>query len=318
MNEKLLMKTLEIICPVYNEQEVIKSFYESLSQTLFSLKNKYEISILFVVDKSTDKTPEILSKIAKKDKSVKVLFLSKRFGHQMSLVAGIDHSKADILIMMDSDLQHPPELIPDLLTLYQAGYDIVTTVRKEPLDKSLLKRLGSKLFYKVINLISEIELSSGEADFRLISRKVADTFSRNIRENNQFLRGLFSWVGFEKTSIEYDARPRESGSSKYSYSRIFKFASSGIISFSKKPLHYAFYFGFIFFCISLILILFSLYTFLTDSSIPSGFTTISILISFFGGMQLLFIGVLGEYLGYVFDEVKSRPIYIVDEKINIE
>jgi dolichol-phosphate mannosyltransferase len=271
---------------------------------------------MFVVDKCSDNTLQVLIDIAQKDSSVQIISLSSRFGHQMSLVAGMDHTESDIVIMMDSDLQHPPELIPKLLKYYEKGYEVVYTLRKEEKDNSLLKRMASRGFYSFMGIISNLNLSPGEADFRLISRKIADVFKYQIRERNQFLRGLFNWVGFNRIGVEYTPHSRKYGSSKYNWSRMIQFASSGVVSFSKKPLQYAVFFGFLFFLFSIALILFSLFSFFTQDNIPSGFTTIAILISFFGGIQLLFIGIVGEYVGFIFDEVKARPLYLVDKKIN--
>jgi glycosyltransferase involved in cell wall biosynthesis len=194
-------KTLTVVCPVYNEAEVIELFYESLSKTLSGLSNSYIYKILFVVDKSNDNSLEILTNIAVKDIQVQVLGLSSRFGHQMSLVAGIDNTASDIVIMMDSDLQHPPELIPELIKKYEEGYEVVFTIRQEPKDTSFIKRIGSKSFYKLMSWLAEVPLSSGQADYRLVSKKVADVFKEGIRERNQFLRGLFSWVGFKKVGF---------------------------------------------------------------------------------------------------------------------
>jgi len=317
INNKLL-PSLQIICPVYNEQEVILDFVKILKETLISIEQRYSWQILFVMDRSTDDTKKILRQLAHADSRLQVLILSSRFGHQMSLVAGIDHSDSDVIIMMDSDLQHPPSLIPELLDTYEEGNDVVYTIRKEPKDESILKRLSSNFFYKLLNWLSEINLSPGEADYRLISRRIADIFKNNIRERNQFLRGLFSWIGFSRKAVEFDSSKRLSGSSKYNWSIMLRFAAHGIVSFSKKPLQYAIFFGFIF---ALVGFLFGFYTFINffiSDQTPSGWTSLSILISFFGGLQLFFLGIIGEYIGAIFDEVKSRPLYLVEEKINVK
>lgn len=315
---KRLKETLTVICPVYNEEDVLPSFYESLSKVLENCSDSYDSKIMFVVDKSTDNSLEILKNIANIDSNVQIISLSRRFGHQMSLVAGMDHSESDIIIMMDSDMQHPPELIPELIANYENGFEVVYTIRKEINKEKYIKKLTSRWFYFLLSLVSDLDISSGEADFRLVSKNVADIFKSQIRERNQFLRGLFNWVGYKRVGVEYVPHSRLQGESKYNWSRMISFASSGIISFSKKPLQYAGFFGFIFFVLSVILILYSLFSFFTQDSIPSGFTTIAILVSFFGGMQLLFIGILGEYIGAIFDEVKARPLYLVDLAVNID
>jgi len=273
---------------------------------------------LFVLDGCSDNTLEILTNIAKKDLNVQIISLSKNFGHQMCLVAGMDHTESDIIIMMDSDLQHPPELIPKLLQHHEEGYDIVYTLRKEIKSGRFLKRLASRWFYSVLRIVSSLNLSPGEADFRLVSRKVADIFKYQVRERNQFLRGLFGWVGFNRIGVEYTPNARAAGSSKIKWPGMIRFASDGIVSFSKKPLQYAGFFGIIIFLLSVLLIIFYLFSFFTNDSIPSGFTAIALLISFFGGMQLLFLGILGEYIGAVFDEAKARPLYLVEKSINID
>jgi len=311
-------QTLTVICPAYNEEEVISFFYESISKTLKDCSELYDYKMLFVLDGCTDNTFEILKNIAKKDSYVQIISLSKNFGHQMCLVAGMDHTESDIIIMMDSDLQHPPELIPKLLRNYEEGYDIVYTVRKEIKAESFFKRLTSRWFYSFLRILSSLNLSPGEADFRLVSRKVADVFKYQVRERNQFLRGLFSWVGFNRVGVEYTPNPRAAGISKIKGSRRIRFASDGIVSFSKKPLQYAGFFGIIIFLLSIILIIFYLFSFINNNSSPSGFTSIALLISFFGGIQLLFLGILGEYIGAVFDEAKARPLYLVDKSFNVE
>lgn len=310
--------TLSIVCPVYNEEEGIEVFYTALSKVLDTLNEKYVWNILFVIDKSSDHSMDILRELARKDKRVRVLLLSRRFGHQMSLVAGIDYADSDVIIMMDSDLQHPPELIPKMLQAYEKGNDVVYTIRKYPGDRSFLKKLASRNFYRVMRWLSNVSLADGEADFRLISNRVAKIFKTKIRENNQFLRGLFRWVGFQSEAIEYSPCVRFMGESKYNWSRMFDFALSGIVSFSKKPLKLAIIIGLLFSLVGLFSALLSFINFLVYRNAPSGWTTLSILISIFGGFQLVFLGILGEYVGAIFDEVKKRPLYLIEETLNFD
>ena len=312
------LSSLKIICPAYNEEDVIQIFFNELVKILETIESKYNWSILFVLDGIQDSTISILKDLSVDNKKVGVLVLSKNFGHQAALVAGIDYSDSDVIIMMDSDLQHPPELIPKLLRAYEDGNGVVYSIRNKPLDKSLLKRFSSNFFYSLMNRLSDMKLESGEADYRLISRRVANVFKNNIREQNQFLRGLFSWVGFKRHGIRFDSVERMHGESKYNFSKMKKLALSGIVSFSKKPLQYAIGVGLFFALVGFLLGLYSFGMYFIDDKIPSGWTTLSILISFFGGLQLLFLGVVGEYIGAIFDEVKARPIYIVEDKINIE
>lgn len=310
------MKTLTVISPVYNEEGVIEAFYTELAEVLASLSDRYRSTILFVVDRSTDQTLSILKRIASKDHSVQVLALSSRFGHQMSLLAGIDHCNADAIVMMDSDLQHPPALIPALLEEYERGYDVVYTMREDAVGTSLFKRLSSRLFYRLINWLSDIPISESAADFRLISRLVAEVFQAQIRERNQFMRGLFNWVGFNSTGVQFRARNRFAGKTKYSLRRMVRFGLHGIVSFSKKPLHLSIFVGtaFAIFSIAYALIAFVQYFFY--ASLPSGWTTLVVLVALSSGIQLICLGLIGEYIGAIFDEVKGRPHYIVSEKVN--
>jgi dolichol-phosphate mannosyltransferase len=218
------MKTLTVISPVYNEADVIQTFYDELSSVLSGLSGRYESKIMFIVDRCTDATLDILKSIAEKDSSVQILALSSRFGHQMSLLAGIDHSHSDAVIMIDSDLQQPPSLIPKMLDLFEKGYDIVYTIRQDSSEVGFLKRSSSKLFYRIINRISQIPINESAADFRLISRRVAEVFQNRIRERNQFMRGLFSWVGYNSTHIPFQVKTRIAGKSKYSFIRLIRFA----------------------------------------------------------------------------------------------
>lgn len=313
-----MMKTLTVISPVYNEEEVITDFYIELTDVLEGITSRYDYKILFVVDRSRDRTWEILKSIAERDTRVQIVLLSSRFGHQMSLLAGIDHSNSDVIVMLDSDLQHPPALIPDMLMKYEQGYDIVYTIRRDVPEIGFFKRFSSKLFYKLINKISQIPIDESAADFRLISHRVAEVFRKKIRERNQFLRGLFSWVGFRSIGIPFHVRKRRSGRSKYSISRLIQFGLEGVVSFSKKPLKAAVYVGLSFAILSFIFAFVSLIQYFIYDSLPSGWTTIVMLISISSGVQLIFLGIVGEYIGAIFDEVKGRPHYIVEEKVNFE
>jgi len=310
------MKTLTIVCPVYNEEEIIEAFYTELKDVLLNLEGAYRSKIIFVVDRGKDATLDILRRIARSDRSVLVLALSSRFGHQMSLLAGIDHCDSDAVVMMDSDLQHPPALIPRLLQEFEKGHDIVYTLRQDSPETGFLKRTTSKLFYRLINRISKVPISESAADFRLISRRVAELFQNQIRERNQFLRGLFSWVGFKSTGVPFEVRRRTAGRSKYSVGRMVRFATDGVISFSKRPLEAAILVGLAFAALGFLLAVITVIQYFLYSSLPPGWATLVILLSLFNGIQLVFMGIIGEYIGAIFDEVKARPHYIVEEKIN--
>jgi dolichol-phosphate mannosyltransferase len=310
------MKTLTIISPVYNEEEIISDFYDELRSVLASIADRYDSTILFVVDRGRDSSLDILRRIAEADPAVRILSMSARFGHQMALVAGMDHSDSDAVVMLDSDLQHPPELIPDLLREYEKGYDIVYTLREDTPDIGFLKRVTSRAFYRLINRVSDVPINESAADFRLVSRRVLRIFQTQIRERNLFLRGFFGWIGFNSIGVPFRVRNRPAGKSKYSILRLIRFGVNGIVSFSKSPLQAATLFGVAFAALGFLFAIVTVVQFLLSGQFPSGWTTIVVLISIFSGIQLLFLGVLGEYIGAIFDEVKARPHYIIDERIN--
>lgn len=312
------MKTLCVICPVYNEEEVIEKFYQELKAVLLTLTEEYQPSILFVVDRCRDHTLDILKRLSQTDPWVQILGLSSRFGHQMSLVAGMDHCDADLIVMMDSDLQHPPGLIPTMLAKYEEGYEIVYTLRQDSPEVNFFKRVSSRMFYRMINKISDVPINESAADFRLITRRVADVFRYQIRERNQFLRGLFGWVGFKSIGIPFKVRKRGAGRSKYSIGRMVRFGTDGVVSFSKSPLQAAAFFGFAFAAFGFLFAIYTVIQYFISGTFPPGWATLMILVSIFSGTQLIFMGIMGEYIGAIFDEVKGRPHYIVDEKINLE
>jgi glycosyltransferase involved in cell wall biosynthesis len=312
------VKTLTVVCPVYNEEAVIEPFYIELKAVLRTLESRFVSRIMFVVDRSQDHTLSILKRIASVDPAVQILGMSSRFGHQMSLLAGIDYADADAVIMMDSDLQHPPSLIPTLLAEFENGCEIVHTVRQDSADVSWFKRTTSRLFYRMINRISDVQIMENAADFRLISRRVADVFRTKIRERNQFLRGLCGWVGFRSAAVPFRVNRRPAGATKYSIRRMVRFGIDGVVSFSKSPLQAATIFGFVFAVFGFGLALLTIVQALRGMRFPSGWATLIVLIAIFSGTQLICMGIIGEYLGAIFDEVKHRPHYLVEEMVNVE
>jgi dolichol-phosphate mannosyltransferase len=310
------MKKLSVISPVFNEQAVIFEFHQSLIEVLDRLAAQYESEVIYVVDSCPDRSLSILREIAEKDRRVKIIALSARFGHQMSLLAGIDHAHGDAVVMLDSDLQHPPSLIPKMLAEFEKGFDIIYTIRKPAPRSSFFRRKSSQLFYGIINWLSHIPIDESAADFRLISARVARIFQTEIRERNQFLRGLMSWVGFKRVGIPFEAQDRGGGRTKYSLGRLLRFGITGVVSFSKKPLQAAIVVGLSFALGGLLVALYSAFMYFYRGNLPSGWTTLAILISGFGGVQLIFLGMIGEYIGAIFDEVKARPHYIVEDKVN--
>jgi dolichol-phosphate mannosyltransferase len=233
----------------------------------------------------------------------------------MSLVAGIDQSAGDALIMMDADLQHPPAVIPELLARFEDGFDVVQTVRRYSGGTGWFKRQTSTLFYAMQNALSPVEIKDGMADFRLISQRVVKVFQTNVREQHQFLRGLFQWVGFKRCEVSFVSAERAAGTTKYHLRRLISFSIAGIISFSKVPLRFATLAGFSISLLGAVYAVWLLYEYVIAGGFPPGYASLIMVTLLLGGLQLMFLGVLGEYLGSIFDEVKRRPLYVVDEVI---
>ena len=312
------MKLLSIILPVCNEEEVIQMFSDTLFDVLDNLAERYNFEVIFCVEKSTDNTAEIVKAICKKRKESVFLGMSRRFGHQNMLIAGMDRCKGDVAIMMDSDMEHPPSLIPDLLEKYEQGFDVVHTKREYNVKISKIQKITSNIFYKVFSVLSSVKLEDGSADFRLVSRKCINVFNSSIREQHQFLRGLFQWVGFEQCTVKFVSGERGGGQSKYSPKRRILFAINGIVAFSKFPLTVLMIIGFV---VSIISFIYGLYTVamtFVSEYIVLGWPSTIALIAFLGGLQIFALGVLGRYIGEVFDEVKGRPLYIIQEEYRNE
>lgn len=311
-------RRVTVVAPVFNEQDVIAEFYARTKAVLETLRERYAPRILFVVDRSTDDTLAILRGIAARDPEVQVLALSSRFGHQLSLLAGIDHAAdADAIVMMDSDLQHPPELIPELLAQFERGNDVVFTVRRDSAEIGRMRRLLGNGFYRVMGWLASIPVQRNTADFRLISGRVARTVREQIHERGIFLRGILSWVGFNQVAVAYTPGHRAAGRSKYSLSRMMALATAGILSFSTKPLRMGIFVGLGFALLGFAYGAVTVVSYFTDPQTPRGYATIVTLLLLFSGVQLVFMGILGAYVGAIYDEVKGRPHYIVDEAINI-
>lgn len=307
---------LTVITPVFNEERVLEHFYERTKEVLATLEG-IESTLLFVVDQCSDNSLNILKGLAEKDKMVRVISLSSRFGHQMSLLAGIEKSKeADAIIMMDSDLQHPPELIPELLENFKNGCDVVFTVRKDTDDVGALRKFAGNMFYAFLSKLSKVPITANAADFRLISGRVAKILSEDFKEQNLFMRGLFSWIGFKQIGVEFTAEKRHAGESKYSFSRMVQLALAGILSLSTKPLQLGIFLGLGFATLAFALMVWAIVEFFLNQSLPDGWTTIVVLLLFFSGTILFVLGIIGAYIGAIYEEVKGRPRYIIDEDIS--
>jgi glycosyltransferase involved in cell wall biosynthesis len=302
-------KSLCIIIPVCNERGNLLLLLSELEAVCASLP--YNYSFIFVEDSSTDGTLEFIKEQAAQNTHIFYISLTKSFGHQNALKAGLDRTTADAVIMMDGDLQHPPSLIPELIQQWEAGNDIVYTIRNDHKEISLWKKRTSRIFYDVINNLSDIEIEPGTADFRLMDKKTVDVF-RSFSETDLFLRGLIKWMGFSQIGIEYTSRLRQSGTTKYSIKKMIRFALQGITSFSTKPLYIAAYLGLFFSLCSLIYIPYIIYAYTFGHSV-SGWASLIATIAFFGGLQLMILGIVGIYIGKIYMQGKNRPHYIVKE-----
>ncbi len=305
---------ISIIVPVFDEEESVKEFYNSIKIVLDSITNKWEI--VYVDDGSGDDTFNLLLNLHDADKRVKLIKLSRNFGKELALTAGLQYAKGDVIIPIDVDLQDPPELIPDMLKLWSKGNDVVYATRIERTGESWLKKVTAELFYKIIGSISSVEIPKNTGDFRLIDRRVLTELNK-LKETNRFMKGLFSWVGFRQISIPYVRNPRLSGKTKWSYFKLFNLAADGIVSFSVSPLRLATFSGVIISLGSIsYAVIILLKTLFYGVDVP-GYASLLLSILFLGSLQLIFIGIVGEYVGKIFNEVKGRPLYIVDEEIGL-
>ena len=310
-------KNLAVIVPCYNEELVIAESYRRTREVLDQLSVSTEI--IYINDGSEDRTHAMLDEIAVSDPHVKVIHFLRNFGPQAAVTAGINRCDADFAIILDADMQDPPELIPEILSLREREQaNVVYCVRKSREGESFFKRLTAKAFYRMLNYMSEVSFPLDTGDFRLIDRKVMDQFNR-FHERGKYIRGLISWVGFKQVPFYYEREARIAGESKYPFSKMWKFATTAMLYFSKKPLRLAITLGFIAVMVGLVLaVWFTLGKIYGFSNAETGWTSFMTSVIFFGGVQLLTVGVLGQYIGILFDEVKGRPEYIIDEIRNFE
>lgn len=305
------MQTLSVIVPVYNEEEVLSEFYERLTLALGSLPCSAEI--LFVDDGSRDLTPEILRRLAEGDDRVKVLHFTRNFGHQAALCAGIDHCVGDGAVLIDADLQDPPELIATFYAKWQEGYDIVFG-RRRRVEEGLVKRAVYHAFYRILHLLASVDIPLDSGDFSLIDRRVVEGL-RSLPERTRFLRGLRSWIGLRQIGVDYARHARRRGESKYSLARLFRLAFDGIVSFSTVPLKLALVLGLLVSLGGFVLIALLVFLRLSHSFDLPGWTSLMVLVLFLGGVQLTTIGIVGEYVARIYEEVKARPLYLVARRV---
>ena len=310
------MKKISVVIPMYFEEEVAEECYNRTKKMLDTLEN-YDHEIIFVNDGSKDQTLPILENIAKNDNNVKILSFSRNFGHQAAVTAGLKYTTGDVVAIMDADLQDPPEVITEMVKLWEQGNEVIYAKRKSREGESKFKLFTAKMFYKVLNGLSDVEIPKDTGDFRLADRKVIDVIN-SLPEHNKFLRGLFSWVGFKQIPLEYERKERFAGKTKYPLKKMLKLASDGITSFSTKPLKILGALGLISVIASIVILIYALISYIFNlNQLTAGWTSIMVTVTFLGGMQLLSIWLISEYIGKIYDESKGRPEYIIDKKINI-
>jgi glycosyltransferase involved in cell wall biosynthesis len=303
---------ISIIVPCYNEQEVIQETHSRLVSVLEELNSPFEL--IYVDDGSQDQTADHLRKLQHSDGRIKVVFLSRNFGHQMAVTAGLDNVSGDAVVLIDADLQDPPEVIKDMVHHWYEGYDVAYGVRTDRQGETPFKLWSAKAFYRIMNRLSDVAIPLDTGDFRLMDRRVVEAL-KMMPERDRFLRGMVSWVGFRQIAVPYQRSPRLAGVSKYPLFKMIRFAADGILSFSLVPLRLAIWAGLLTFAMSIVGIIYALFVRLFTSSWVPGWTISFIAILFIGGIQLVFLGVIGEYIGRIYREDKRRPLYLVREKL---
>ena len=310
------MKKISVVIPVYNEEQVINECIKRITQVLEKL-DEYENEIIIIDDGSRDNTLSLLEEMAENNSEIKILSFSRNFGHQAAVTAGLKHVTGDAILIIDADLQDPPELLPQMIELWEAGNDVIYGKRKARKGESHFKLMTAKMFYNTLNLLSDVEIPKDTGDFRLVDRTVVDIINE-LPEHNKFLRGLFSWTGYKQIPFEYERQERVAGKTKYPLRKMLKLATDGIISFSTKPLKILGMLGIFSVLVSLILMIYALISyFFKLNDLSPGWTSIMIAITFFAGIQLVSIWVLSEYIARIYDETRKRPEYIIRKKINI-
>ena len=311
------MKKISVVIPMYFEEDVVNECYNRTKNVLNKLSS-YEHEIIFINDGSKDKTLELLEKIAQNDNNVKVISFSRNFGHQAAVTAGLKFTTGDAVVIMDADMQDPPEVIEEMVELWEQGNEVIYAKRKVREGETKFKLFTAKMFYKMLNSLSDTEIPKDTGDFRLVDKKVIEVI-KQLPEHNKFLRGLFGWVGFKQIPLEYERKERVAGKTKYPLKKMIKLALDGITSFSTKPLKILGVLGIFSVLISFIILIYALISFAFNlNHLTPGWTSLMVTITFLGGMQLLSIWLISEYVGRIYDESKGRPEYIIDKKINIE
>ncbi len=305
-----------IIVPMYNEEAVIPETYRRLTQVMEKFGESYEI--LFINDGSRDKTRDMLQELCKSDFHIKLIDFARNFGHQIAITAGMDYAAGECMVIIDGDLQDPPELIPEMVKLWRSGYEVVYGKRKTRQGETFFKKFTAKAFYRILHSLTDVDIPVDTGDFRLIDRRVCEAL-KQLPERSRYVRGLMSWVGFKQTAIEFERSERFAGETKYPLKKMIKLAMDGIMSFSYKPLKFASYIGILISGISFIyLIAVLLQKLFFPHSAQSGWASLIAVSLFFNGIILLMLGIIGEYIGRIYDEAKGRPLYIISELKNMD
>ncbi len=304
------MKRLSIIIPIFNEERILPELFQRVTDAARSITSDYEL--IFVNDGSKDKSIDILKQFAKQDKNVKYIDFSRNFGHQIAVSAGLDFSSGQAVVIIDGDLQDPPELIPEMYKKYKEGYPVVYAKRKERKGETPFKKLTAKLFYRILQKLTSIDIPLDTGDFRLIDRKVVDNLKK-MTEQNKFLRGQIAWMGYKSTYVEFIRDERRFGNTGYPLSRMVKFAIDGITGFSNKPLVYVRNMGILVSIFAFLIMLYALYSYFVLERVITGWTSMIVASMFIGGIQLLSIGIIGEYIGRINTDVRNRPLYFINE-----
>lgn len=305
------VQLLSVVAPVFNEEETVREFHTRVCSALEGT----EFELVLVDDGSKDETPSLLSTLSEADRRVRVVTLSRNFGHQAALTAGLDHASGDVIVMLDSDLQDPPEVIPRMIQSWATGGDVVYAVRTTRPGESRFKLATANWFYRLFSRLAQIELTPNAGDFRLLDRRALDALG-SMQERNRFLRGMTVWVGFTQTAVEYERDPRHAGETKYTPRRMLRFSFDAISSFSQTPLQLATLLGFVVSAIAFLAIPVAI-GFKLAGQFVSGITSVLIVVLLLGGIQLITVGIIGAYLGRVYEEVKRRPLYVVKERHNL-
>ena len=305
------MKKISIIIPAYNEEESLPLLYERLNKLMNSITN-YEFEVLFVNDGSKDKTIHIIKELREKDERICYVDFSRNFGKEIAMLAGLDYAKGDAVIFMDADLQDPPELIPELIKYWEEGYDDVYARRSSRKGETWLKKFTSKMYYKILQKLTKVEIQKDTGDFRLLDRRCVNALKK-LRENGRNSKSMFSWIGYSKKEVLYDRDPRIAGKTKWNYKKLIDLAIDGITSFTTSPLRISTYLSIPTFLMLVVYAIYVVVKWIRTGIFIEAFQATILLILFFSGIQILLFGIIGEYLGRIFNETKNRPLYFVNE-----